>query len=316
MKTVQFRGLGVTLPTPFVDRGAPIKRMTDPGKVTIEYPEQINLSAFQTHLRRLVEQGPDFLVVCDVAGESPTLNYAEHVKMIAETVKIAGGKIPVLAATGANSTIEAIELSRAAKFAKADGLLVVTPYYIRPPLRGLTNHYRTIRREVKEIPIILYDNPARTGINVNAETILELAHEGTIQGVKLASGDSDQAEKIITDRPPDFTVLVGDDRFIYRIMRAGADGAISVIANFAFPRIRDLVVQLLEERYDDAKTTFKEMQLLMATMEIEINPLPLKTALSMIYPNQFSECFRSPLCPMEPEKRLQIEFILRHYCLI
>jgi len=294
-----FKGLGVSLVTPFIQRDS-FRSYKIGQKVAIEYPEKIYKPGFFGQLDRLIEKKPDFFVVCDVAGESATLNYDEHVKMIEAVVQRAQRRIPVLAATGANSTIEAIELSRKAKYAGAEGVLIVVPYYIRPPEAGIVMHFRNIRKELGEkYPIILYDNPGRTGISVSAKTILMLAHEGTIQGVKLASGEIQQARDIARARPQNFTILVGDDRLIYSLMQESADGAVSVAANIVFDEMRQLVDFASQKSFAKALECHEKLHELFVELEAETNPIPIKTALALIYPKDFFKIFRSPLCPLD-----------------
>lgn len=313
-----FTGLGTTFSTPFIDSGMPIRRKAHIGQpFEVRYPEKIDIPTLNFHMRKVLNWGlSDFFVVGDVAAEPSALDFEEHLKVIALAIEVAAKRLPVLAATGANSTAEAIELTYRAKLLGADGALIVVPYFNRPPERGIIQHFRCIRQEVNGMPIILYDNPERAGIGLSAEAILLLAKEETIQGVKLASGDPDQAKRIIACKPKNFTVLVGDDHLAYPYMNFGANGVISVIANFLPDKMSDLVRHLSHKVLSGTDKLNKSLDPLMRSMLLDTNPIPLKTALALIWPAKHRECFRLPLCPIGLDHRKTIEKTLRTYGLL
>jgi len=251
-------------------------------------------------LRDLVEiqvaSGVDGLVPAGTTGESPTLSHEENVRVIRVCVEAAKGRLPVLAGTGSNSTSEALDLSRRARDAGADGLLVVAPYYNRPTQRGLILHYEAIMREV-DLPLVLYNIPGRTGVNVEPETIFALKRTGNLAGVKEASGLADQVSKIVELCGPDLSVLSGDDSLTLPFMAVGAVGVISVVSNVAPRETHDMVRAWRDGRRDDAMALHRRLFPLVKALFSETNPVPVKTALSMM-----GKCLpdlRLPLAAME-----------------
>lgn len=257
----------------------------------------------------------DFVAPCGTTGEAPTLSHEEHDQVVAFTVKKIKGRIPVLAGTGSNSTDEAERLTEAAKTAGADGALVVMPYYNKPTIEGLRRHYRMIAKV--GLPVILYDIPSRCGGKpAPAELILELANEGTICGLKWASGDRKQLKAVLASRPSDFVVLSGDDNLTLEVMCMGGNGVISVVSNLVPEWIVKFVNNLVNEDWKRAELQHHHLLPLMEAMFLETNPIPVKTALAMVYPKIFLEIFRLPLCEMEEANKAKLKEVLRDYGLI
>jgi 4-hydroxy-tetrahydrodipicolinate synthase len=251
-------------------------------------------------LRDLVEiqvaGGVDGLVPAGTTGESPTLSHEENVRVIRICVETAKGRIPILAGTGSNSTSEALDLSRRARESGADGLLVVAPYYNRPTQRGLMLHFEAIMREV-DLPLVLYNIPGRTGVNVEPETVAALKKSGGLAGVKEASGLADQVSKIVELCGPDFSVFSGDDSLTLPFMSVGALGVISVVSNVAPRETGDMVRAFMGGRTADALVLHQKLFPLVKALFVETNPVPVKTALAML--GKCRNELRLPLAPME-----------------
>lgn len=256
-------------------------------------------------LRKLVdfqeEGGVDAIVPCGTTGESATLNFDEHVSVI-EIVVDQVSKAKVIAGTGSNATHEAVELSRAAEDLGADYLLSITPYYNKPTRKGLIQHYTAITEAV-DTPMIVYNVPSRTAVNMSASTTLELAKLPGVVGVKEASGSIVQVMEIIEGAPKDFSVLSGDDSMTFPMMAAGAKGVISVASNLVPDQIRSMTHGMLEGDFDSARRIHYRLMRLFKHLFLETNPIPVKTALGLM--GKPSGSFRSPLCEME-EANLEV----------
>ncbi len=238
-------------------------------------------------LRRLVEYviegGVAGIVPCGTTGESATLSHEEHKRVI--DVVVDCSKVPVIAGTGSNNTKEAVEFTKHAADAGADACLLITPYYNKPNVKGLKEHFKIIGDSV-DIPLILYNIPSRTGQNVNAETMVALASEITnIKGVKEASGDLKQIGAIIrsvTEQGLDFTVVAGDDFLTLPIMSLGGKGVISVAANIAPREMSEMVATMLKGDMEKAKEINIRLFSLFEAMFLETNPIPVKCAAEMM----------------------------------
>lgn len=279
-----FKGSFVALVTPF-------KR----GKVDEEKLREL----VQFHLK----EGTDGIVPCGTTGESATLDFEEHKKVIQIVVEEVKGKIPVIAGTGSNSTREAEELTLFAKNVGTDGALVITPYYNKPTSRGMEAHYLKLAQI--GIPIVIYNVPSRTGINIPASLVAKLSQNPNIVGIKEASGDMDQVSTIISSSPEGFCVLSGNDSHTLPILALGGVGVISVVANIVPRKMKDLVKYALEGKMEEAKKIHHQIFSLCKAMFIETNPIPVKTAMSML--GMIERELRLPLFPMgeENEKRLK-----------
>jgi len=228
-----------------------------------------------------IENGTDGIVPCGTTGESPTLSHEEHDRVIEITVDAVKKRVPVIAGTGSNSTAEALRLTEHAREVGADGALMVCPYYNRPTQEGLYQHYKTIAEQVK-IPVIVYNIPGRTGVNLLPETMARLAKVPGIVGTKEASGSLKQMHEVIQLCGPDFAVLSGDDFFTYPLLCLGGHGIISVISNIVPKDMAALVDAFAAGDLQKAKDLHYRMVPLVDSLFIETNPTPVKAALAMM----------------------------------
>lgn len=263
-------------------------------------------------LRSLIEWqiggGTDAIVVCGTTGEAATLSEKEYDRVIRIAVESAAGHTPVVAGVGSNSTTNAIKLGRIAKEAGADGHLQVTPYYNKPTQEGLYQHFCKIA-ELVNLPMLLYNVPSRTAINMLPETTLRLSIIDTIVGIKESSGNFKQITQIITRAPKDFAVISGDDALNFDVYEAGGKGCISVTANVAPNRVAAIWDSYSIGKQDEARKLQEALQPLNKAMFLETNPIPVKTALVML--NRCREEFRLPLTPMNEVAKQQLLGILK-----
>ena len=255
----------------------------------------------ESALRRLVEwqiaEGIDFLVPCGSTGEAVTMAPDEHVRVVAITAEVANARVPILAGAGSNDTAKAVAMSRALVAVGATHLLHVTPMYNKPPQRGLIAHFRAVA-DASELPIVLYNVPGRTAINMAADTTLELATHPRIVAIKEASGDLAQITDIIQRRPPGFAVLSGDDALTFAVIALGGDGLISVVSN-ATPRLMtELVTAARAGDFDRARALNTRLTPWMRAAFIESNPIPAKAALHMM--GRIGPALRLPLVELNP----------------
>jgi 4-hydroxy-tetrahydrodipicolinate synthase len=273
-----------------------------------------NGSVDESALRELVEfqiaGGINGLVPTGTTGESPTLTHPEHIRTIEVCVRAAAGRVPVLAGTGSNSTQEALDLGKAAKAAGADALLVVAPYYNRPTQRGLVLHYRAIVDQVG-LPLVVYNIPSRTGVNVEPETLAQIAKGGGLAGVKEAAGSTDQVCRILEVCGTDFTVLSGDDSLTLPFLSVGARGVISVVSNLAPRETSDMVRAYLAGRHPEALALHRRLLPLIKALFIETNPVPVKTAMGLL--GRCSGDLRLPLAPMEEGNEARLRRALEDF---
>lgn len=261
-------------------------------------------------LRRLVdfqeENGVNTLVPCGSTGESAMLSVEEHIKVV-EIVVDQAKKAKVLAGAGSNCTSEAVMLSKRAADLGVDGILSISPYYVKPTQEGIYRHFRSIAESV-DIPIIVYNIPGRTGSNIDADTTLRLAEVPGIKAVKEASGNVRQIERIIKERPKGFEVLSGDDGLTYQLMCEGADGVVSVASNCCPGKVSEMVDLLLAGRKDDAKVLHEELLPLFGGLFVESNPIPIKYVMRRLgYGNGIP---RLPLTPLSAEGKRRLDPVL------
>ena len=268
-------------------------------------------------LRELVEfhikNGTTALVPCGTTGESATLSFEEHDKVIELVIEYAKGRVPVIAGTGSNSTDEAIVLTKHAKKTGAAASLQVSPYYNRPTQKGLYLHFKAIAEAV-DIPIILYNIASRTGVNIEPETFVKLAGIKNIIGVKEASGSLEQMSRIRKLCPKDFLLISGDDALTLPVMSIGGSGIISVVANI-IPA--DVAAMCNAFEKGDSKTALDmhyKMLPLIKAMFIETNPIPVKTAMGLL--KMASPELRLPMCEMLPDNKDKLVAAMREYGLI
>ena len=253
----------------------------------------------------------DVIIPCGTTGESATLSHDEHRRVMSFVVEYIAGRIPVICGAGSNNTEEALGLVRYAKKIKADGVLVVTPYYNKPTQEGLYRHYEFLAGKV-DIPFVLYNVPGRTGISLAPATVARLSGLSNIVAVKEASGNLDQVDQIIN--ACDLTVLSGDDPLTLPMMSLGAKGVISVLANVVPGKVRDLVHQALEGDWNGAREVHRELYDLGKVLFIETNPIPVKTALAMM--GKLKLEFRMPLCELKEENAEKVKEVLTKMRLI
>ncbi len=269
-------------------------------------PFRQDLSLDEDALRRLVhrqiEGGIHFLVPCGTTGENPTLTRQEHLRVVELTLEEAKGKVPVLAGCGGNNTREVVELARELEALGSDGLLVVTPYYNKPTPDGLVQHYASIA--AVGLPVIVYNVPGRTGVNVNVSTIVRLAALPNVVGVKEASGNVSQMCEICRAVPDGFVVLSGDDALTLPLMAIGGHGIISVIANQAPAEMAQMVDLASAGDFAGARRLHNRLMPLMTANFVESNPIPVKA--SMAEMGLLEEVYRLPMVPPQPESRAKI----------
>jgi 4-hydroxy-tetrahydrodipicolinate synthase len=271
----------------------------------------------QDKLRQLVEfqieNGTDAIVPCGTTGESSTLDYEEHIDVIRIVIEQAAKRVPVIAGTGSNSTVEAIELTQQAKDAGADGVLLVTPYYNKPSQEGLYRHYMAIADAV-DIPQILYNVPGRTGLNMLPETVARLSVHRNIVAIKEATGSLQQGSEIISLCGDSIDVLSGDDFITFPLMACGGKGIISVVANIMPKEVAQLVDAFKAGNMEEARRMHLKLLKISNAMFIETNPVPVKTALGLM--GKCSAEVRLPLCEMSEANTAKLSSIMKEYGLI
>jgi 4-hydroxy-tetrahydrodipicolinate synthase len=257
--------------------------------------DKVDEKALQKIVRHQIENGTDGLVPCGTTGESPTLSHEEHRRVIEIVVDAANGKVPVIAGTGSNSTDEAVSLTAFAKKAGADGALLATPYYNKPTQEGLYRHYEKVAKSV-DIPIVLYNIPGRSVVNISPETVARLAKIPNIVAIKEASGSMDQASHILSLCR--LTVLSGDDSLTLPLLALGGKGAISVLSNILPKTVSEMVDAHFAGNHEKAKTLHYKLFALGRAMFIETNPIPIKRAMKLL--GFCGDELRLPLCPIQP----------------
>lgn len=260
-----------------------------------------------------LEKGTAAICAVGTSGESATLDYDEHLEVIKRVIQRVAGRLPVIAGTGANSTREAIDLTRRAKSAGADYCLLVTPYYNKPTQEGLYRHYRAIAEAV-DIPQILYNVPGRTGCDMKPETVLRLAEVPNIVGIKEATGDLQRAKWLIENRPEDFAIYSGDDATAIELILLGGQGNISVTANVAPGEMARLCALGLDGQTDEARALQENLMPLHTRLFVESNPIPVKWALGEMGLIPFG--IRLPLTVLAEEFHEDVRNALRQCGLI
>ncbi|MSR22230.1 MAG: 4-hydroxy-tetrahydrodipicolinate synthase [Gemmatimonadetes bacterium] len=258
----------------------------------------LDLAALRHHVLWLIDGGVDTLMPSGSTGESATLDDEEQRQVIATCVEAAEGRVPVFAGAGSSSTKRSTSLARAARQEGASGLLVVTPYYNKPSQDGLRRHFTEVTEAGEGLPVVLYNVPSRTGVNLLPETVFRLAELEPVVGVKEASGDLDQVMTLIRGRPDGFLVLSGDDGLGLAIMALGGDGVVSVAANEIPDRMKELVTAALSNDIGRARALHYELLPLLTANFIESNPVPVKTALHLM--GHMGPHVRGPLVPLSP----------------
>ena len=255
-----FKGSLVAMITPFTESG--------------EVDEQGIKELVEFHIKN----GTNGIVPCGTTGESPTLSYDEHKRVVEITINAVAGRVPVIAGTGSNCTREVLDLTSHAQKAGADGALIITPYYNKPTQKGLYLHFKKIAEEI-DIPIVIYNVPSRTGVNMLPETLAQLAELKNIVAVKEASGNLDQMTQIVELCGEKITLLSGDDKLLLPVLSIGGKGVISVVANIIPKEVAEMIKYYEEGNYQKAKELFlSKIYPLSNAMFYETNPIPVKTS--------------------------------------
>jgi 4-hydroxy-tetrahydrodipicolinate synthase len=292
---VFFRGAMTALVTPF-DRD---------GKVHEE------------HLQKIIEYqlrgGIDAIVPCGTTGEASTLEYDEHFRVCELAVKYVDHRAKVILGGGSNNTHRAIQLTQFARSVGADAVLSVGPYYNKPSQEGHYQHFKAIA-ESADIPILVYNIPGRTGVNIEPATLLRLAEVPNIVGVKEASGNLDQMMLILRDRPRHFSVLSGDDSLALPLIAMGGDGCISVLSNEMPGEFTRMIHAALEGNWELARQIHYRTYALMRANFVETNPVPVKAAMAMM--GLIEEVYRLPLVPLQPANLEKLQIVLKDLGLV
>jgi 4-hydroxy-tetrahydrodipicolinate synthase len=268
----------------------------------------LDLAAFRALIDFHVAEGTDAIVVVGTTGESPTVDVEEHEQLIAEAVKHAAKRVPIIAGTGANSTKEAIELSTFAKKAGATAALSVVPYYNKPTQEGLYQHFKAIAEAV-DLPLILYNVPGRTGADMSNDTVLRLAQIPNIVGIKDATGGIERGSDLLQRAPKDFAVYSGDDASTLALMLLGAVGTISVTANVAPRLMHEMCMAALAGEVAKARDINYKLLGLHRHLFVEANPIPVKWAVARM--GKMKNALRLPLTPLSASAQPVVEQAMR-----
>lgn len=270
---------------------------------------QLDVPALERLIKAQIKGGVDGIVPVGTTGESPTVSYEEHIEIIKLSVKFAAGKVKVIAGTGANSTSEAIYLTKAAEKAGADGSLQVAPYYNKPTQQGLFQHFHAIARATK-LPIVLYSIPGRCGVEIGVETVSQLMHDSVnIVGIKEAGGNPDRVSQLRATLGEKFTILSGDDSLTLPFMSVGAHGVISVASNIIPREVSHLVKAFAKGQPDVALKLHSKFYPVFKDLFIETNPVPVKAALAMM--GMVEEEYRLPLVALGSANREKLRKTLK-----
>jgi 4-hydroxy-tetrahydrodipicolinate synthase len=284
-----FTGTGTALVTPFRGDGS------------------LDEATLRVLIKRQIDAGIDFLVPCGTTGESPTLTHEEHLRVVEIAVELAKGHVPVLAGAGGYNTADVIALARELAALGADGILSVTPYYNKPTLEGLFQHYRAIAGAVP-VPIILYSVQGRTGVNIEPATVKRLAEIENIVGIKEASGNVSQMAAILNAVPDDFVVLSGDDAITLPVISLGGRGVISVVSNEIPAEMGQLTRRALNGDFPGARAIHRRYHSLMEINFVESNPIPVKAAMAEM--GLLEPVWRLPLVAPRAENQARIRAVL------
>lgn len=290
MKDIIFKGCGTAIATPFKDG-------------------TVNLDEFKRLVKFQIENKADSIIVCGTTGESPTLSVDEKIELIKCAVEVSNKKIPIIAGTGSNNTKKAIEMSKIAEDLGSDGLLVVTPYYNKCTQNGLIEYYKSIAKSVS-IPIIMYNVPSRTGVNITPETCYELSKIPNIVAIKEASGNISQVAKIASLCKNNLQIYSGNDDQILPVLSLGGIGVISVLANIKPNVVHKMCYDYFEGNTQSASKIQLENLSLINTLFDEVNPIPIKYALKKI--GYDVGVPRSPLTPVSSNLAEKLDKLLQN----
>ncbi len=284
-----FEGSGVAIVTPFNENG-------------------VNFERLRTLLEWHIEQGTDAIVICGTTGEATTMTEKEKKDTIKFTVDVVNKRIPVIAGTGSNNTSSAIKMSKYAESVGVDGLLIITPYYNKTTQKGLIKHFEAINNEVKT-PIILYNVPSRTGVNIKPYTLVEIAKLSNVAAIKEASGDISQIAEMKSLLRDSIDIYSGNDDQTVAIMSLGGKGVISVLANIIPAKVHEMAKNCLDGNFKDALEIQLDTLTLSNTLFIETNPIPVKTAMNLM--GMETGPLRLPLCEMEDKNKDILKNVLK-----
>ena len=286
-----FKGLGIALITPFLEDGS------------VDYKSLIRLVEYQ------LNNGADFFCILATTGETPTLTAEEKQKIKDLIVDLVGGRVPILVGCGGNNTAAIVKELQTGDFRGVDGILSVCPYYNKPSQEGLYQHFKTIAAATK-LPVVLYNVPGRTGVNLSAATTVRLAHDcDNIVAIKEASGNLEQVDEIIKNKPRNFDVISGDDALTFPMISCGAVGVISVIGN-ALPREFSKMIRLqMRGEYDPARKIHHRFTDLFSLLFVDGNPAGVKAMLSEM--GFIQNVLRLPLVPMQIKNVQRMSEILK-----
>lgn len=273
-----FTGSGVAIITPFNE------------------DKTIDFETFERLIEFQIENKTDAIIVCGTTGEASTLSEEEHISVVKFCVEKVAGRVPVISGAGSNSTKHSLNLCKKCEEAGVDGLLIVTPYYNKTTQKGIINHYKILAENVS-LPIILYNVPSRTGLNIEPKTVFELSKIKNIVGIKEASGNISQVVEIASICPKDFYIYSGNDNQILPILSVGGKGVISVLANVAPENTHNMVFSYLKGEFEKSIELQLECIKLVNYLFCEVNPIPVKTALALMGFGKAN--FREPLLEME-----------------
>ena len=290
-----FTGSGVAIVTPF------------------KQDKTIDFDTFEKLINFQIENKTDAIIVCGTTGEASTLTEEEHIEAVKFCVEKTAKRVPVIAGAGSNSTMRSLSLCKKCEEVGVDGLLVITPYYNKTTQKGIINHYKILAENVN-LPIILYNVPSRTGLNMTPKTVLELSKIKNIVGIKEASGNISQVVEIASICSEDFYIYSGNDNHILPILSIGGKGVISVLANIVPKDTHYMIEKFLNGDLKTSKNLqFNTIELINALF-CEVNPIPVKTALELMgYGKAY---FREPLLNMEEEDFIALKNAMKNYNLI
>lgn len=291
-----FKGVGVAIVTPMNADGS------------------VNYEALRNLAINLVDRKADAIIICGTTGETPSLSVEEHEKCVETVVKAVGGRVPVIAGAGTNNIDHAKAMAVNATKVGADALLVVTPYYNKATQKGLKEYYKAIAA-VSSLPIIMYNVPSRTGLNIKPQTAIEIAREvKNVVAIKEASGIISQIAELASLNNGDLTIYSGNDDQTVPILSLGGEGIISVAANIIPEDMHDMVMAYLDGNTKKATEMQLKMIALIKALFIEVNPIPVKTALNIL--GVPAGPFRLPMCEMDEKNEEVLEKALRDYGLL
>lgn len=273
--------------------------------------EEIDFNALENIIEMQIRGGVDGIVPMGTTGESPTISFKEHENFLERVVKLVNKRVKVIAGTGANSTEEAIHLTKAAEKYGVDGAMLVNPYYNKPTQKGLIAHFESVAKSVS-IPIIIYNIPGRTGVNFLPENVYELVKRAdNVMAIKEASGDITQMMRVIELCGDRLTLLSGDDNMLLPVLAIGGKGIISVVSNFLPSDIKKIVTLFNDGKYNEARDSFYKILPLMRSMFLETNPIPVKSAMEML--GYCSAYVRLPLITLSEENKAVLKQNLIDY---